>query len=168
MENIAEILSQRKRKIIIDENFGSAAVILLFYEKNGECYIIFTKRTESVAYHKGQISFPGGARDEEDASLKDTAIRETFEEIGINPDDIDILGALDDVYTITSKYSITPFVGKILYPYEFDPNKEEVEEIIEIPVSSLENDRISFKYGDHLIWGATAMILTQFLSLLGC
>jgi len=180
-EKVRNILSQRKKNPLIDEKRGLAAVLILLYRKEGEYYILFTKRTELVEYHKGQISFPGGARDEEDRDLSTTAIRESGEEIGIKAGDVEILGELDDVFTVTSNFVITPFVATIPYPYKFEINPFEVEELVEVPISVLldrnnlreevylyEGKPLSvyyFQYKDRVIWGATARILKQFLDL---
>jgi 8-oxo-dGTP pyrophosphatase MutT (NUDIX family) len=132
-------------------------------------------------YHKGQISFPGGAYDKEDGDLADTALREAFEEIGVRADDVEILGNLDDQSTYTSKFIITPFVGAIPYPYKFKVSGREVEELIEAPVSALLNPSAyspetqdeegrsypwgNYCYGKHRITGITARILKQVLDL---
>ena len=132
-------------------------------------------------YHKGQISFPGGAQDTEDDDLAATALREAFEEIGVRPDHVEILGALDDQSTYTSKFVITPFVGAIPYPYKFKVSRREVEELIEAPLSALlkpgcfspetqdEEGRTypwgHYIYGNHRITGITARILKQLLNL---
>jgi 8-oxo-dGTP pyrophosphatase MutT (NUDIX family) len=132
-------------------------------------------------YHKGQISFPGGAYDKEDSDLADTALREAFEEIGVRADDVEILGHLDDQSTYTSKFIITPFVGVIPYPYKFKVSGREVEELIEAPVSALLDPSAyspetrddegknypwgNYCYGKHRITGITARILKQLLDL---
>ncbi|GAI52893.1 unnamed protein product, partial [marine sediment metagenome] len=91
---IKKILAQREKQTIVPTNapLAPAAVLLPLYEKEGEYYILLTKRTQKVEHHKGQISFPGGARHEQDRDLVDTALRETFEEIGVRPEDVEILG----------------------------------------------------------------------------
>ncbi len=182
-EKIRNILSQRERQTIAfsDARLTAAAVIVPLYEKGGEYHILFTKRTEKVESHKGQISFPGGARQPEDPSLEDTALRETFEEVGVHPQDVEILGELDKMGTISSNFLITPFVAIIPYPYEFAVNRDEIEELVEVPLSALldkGNYREEFQvyegrpyqasfyhYKDKVIWGATARILKQFLDL---
>ena len=182
-ERIRRILSQREKQniVVTDVPLAPAAVILPLYQKEGEYHVLFTKRTEKVEHHKGQISFPGGARHEEDPSLKDTALRETFEEIGVHPEDVEILGELDSMRTVSSSFLIIPFVAVIPYPYEFTVNTDEIEELVEVPLSALldeKNYREEFQiyqgitywgsvyeYRDKVIWGATARILKQFLDL---
>lgn len=151
------------------------------FKKAGEYHILFTKRTQTVMYHKGQVSFPGGACDKEDTCLADTALRECLEEIGLRPEDVELLGELDDMVTRTSNYIVSPFVGIIPYPYAFKVCSEEIEELVEVPISTLLNkcnlrEELRFEEGEsytslfydcgqHTVWGATARILTQFLEL---
>lgn len=158
-----------------------SAVILPIYYKEGQYYILFIKRTEKVKVHKGQISFPGGTYEERDRTLLNTALRESAEEIGLAPVDIQILGMLDDTPTVTSNYIITPFVAFIPWPYRFTADGEEIEEIIEVPVSALLEDgcmqketefeggewvtSYTYRYQGRVIWGATARILKQFLGI---
>jgi 8-oxo-dGTP pyrophosphatase MutT (NUDIX family) len=181
---IREILAQRDKHTIVFSNapLSPAAVLLPFYEKEDKYHILFTKRTEKMEHHKGQISFPGGASHVQDRDLMDTAIRETFEEIGVHPQDIEILGELDNVGTLTSNFLITPFVGIIPYPYDLIVNEDEIEQLIEVPLSALidftklreekyvidgsEYLESIFDYKGHVIWGATARIMKQFLDLL--
>lgn len=174
-------MSSRQRHVVRREGYRPSAVLAPIYEKDGEYYIVLTKRTQDLMYHKGQISFPGGGYDEEDGDLAATALREAFEEIGIRAEDVEILGILDDQVTYTSKFVITPFVGAIPYPYKFKVNRREVEELIEAPVSALLNPSSyeletrdeegksypwgNYRYGRHQITGITARILKQFLDL---
>jgi len=182
-EKIREILSRREKRSIIvtDAPLVPAAVLLPLYAKKGEYHILFTKRTEKMEYHKGQISFPGGARHPDDLSLADTALREAFEEIGVRPEDVEILGELDDMSTLTSNFRIAPFVALIPHPYEFVVSGYEIEKLIEVPIAALLEKgcyreefniyqdkpylRCSYRYKDEVIWGATARILKQFLDL---
>ncbi len=181
---IKELLSNLRRLELSDPNFGHAAVFLLLFERDGEYYVLFTKRTENVQHHKGQISFPGGAFDEGDGTLLNTAFRETFEEIGVKKENIEVLGKLDDIATFTSRYIVTPFVGFMKHPPSgpYEINKFELEEVIEVPLSALLDERnfheelheyfgqevtvYFYNYNGRVIWGATAMILKQFLDLL--
>ena len=185
VENLAEriqaILSARQRKVIRADDLTPAAILLPLFRKEKGYHILLTKRTDRVKTHKGEISFPGGVYDQEDRTLETTALRESFEEIGLREKDVEVFGCLDDVETLT-KYMIRPFVGIFPYPYPFVVNREEIEEIIEVPLQSLlrkdrfEKKRIPFEGGEriiytyryrgHLIWGATARILKQFLDLI--
>ena len=178
---IRELLSRRKRKVIDHLTFPRAAVLVPLFQKEGRCHILFTKRTDQVRHHKGEISFPGGMFDEGDGDLRRTALREAFEEIGLKEDTVNILGALDDIVTIT-EFIVTPFVGVFPYPYPFELSPVEIAELIEVPFASLlDPDRFgekeiiqigqkrtvqAYQYQHHNIWGATARILRQFLDLI--
>jgi 8-oxo-dGTP pyrophosphatase MutT (NUDIX family) len=180
-QRLRRALSWRQKKHINDAKLVPSAVLVPIYYKQGQYYILFTKRTERVKEHKGQISFPGGARQEEDGTLLDTALRESAEEIGLVPDEVKILGELDDMPT-TSGYNISPFVSVIPWPYQFKVDGWETEEIIEVPISVLmdkgcrrqETETINdeevityfYHYRGRVIWGATARILHQFLDIL--
>ena len=160
--------------------FVEAAVLIPLYMKNGEPTVLFTKRSQSVGSHKGQISFPGGGRDPGDENLLDTALRETHEEVGISPESVDPLGAMDEMRTI-SFFRVTPYVGIIKTTPHIIANPDEIELPIEVPLEHLlqpencEQTRVaaapqgwpsvfcSFRYLDYTIWGATARILMQFL-----
>ena len=179
---LRKILSTRYRNKIEAKGCIPAAVLILLYEKDGIPYLLLTKRTQKVADHKGQISFPGGVRDEKDESLEVTALREAAEEVGIDINKVEILGLLDDFLTVSTNYVITPVVGISSSPLQFSINPEEVEEIIEIPLSffqdslktksrfpdknTIDDVYPSYRYGEHLIWGATAKILEQFLDII--
>jgi len=181
IDEIQSILASRERRVIEQPPFPHAAVLVLLFEKEGGCHLLFTKRSDQVKYHKGQISFPGGMYDEEDVTLDRTALREAFEEVGLNANDIRLVGALDDIVT-TSEFIVTPFVGLFPYPYPFQVSEVEIAELIEVPLSSLldkgcsgemivgEGDQkrlvYAYRHGMHTIWGATALILKQFLELL--
>jgi 8-oxo-dGTP pyrophosphatase MutT (NUDIX family) len=181
IDQIRNILSSRQRKVIEHPSFARAAVLVPLFEKEKECHILFTKRTDQVKYHKGEISFPGGVFDEGDLELERTALREADEEIGLKENDVHLMGVLDDIVTIT-EFIVTPFVGHFSYPYPFKTSPIEIAEMIEVPLSSLlDEDCFSereiirmgrkemvdaFQYKDHVIWGATARILKQFLDLI--
>ena len=181
-QRLREALSQRQKRCIINDNLVTSAVLVPIYYKQGQYYILFTKRTERVKEHKGQISFPGGARGEGDRTLIDTALRECAEEIGLVPSEVKVFGELDDTLTETSNYIISPFVALIPYPYQFKVDGWEVEEIIEAPISVLldkdlrQQTRVIdidgqavtsyfYHYQGKVIWGATANILHQFLGI---
>ena len=182
-KDIKRILARREKKVVLFSNkpLHPAAVLIPIYKKDGEYHVLLTKRTEEMEYHKGQICFPGGSHHKEDGNLKDTALREAYEEVGIHPEDVEILGELDSMGTLTSNFLITPFVGIIPYPYKFTVNKHEIDELIEVPFTSLADDSnyweetrsaegvtgkaSFFRYKDKVIWGATARILKQLVDL---
>ncbi|MDY6863127.1 MAG: CoA pyrophosphatase [Thermodesulfobacteriota bacterium] len=171
VEKVKKILDKRESKILKDDKRKSSAVLIPLFEKDNKIHLLFTKRNSTVTFHKGQICFPGGASDLKDSSLEETALRETEEEIGVLPEDVLILGRLDDRYTLTSNFIISPFVGKIQYPYPFKINYQEIDKILEVPLSRLveeNNNSIdnSYYYNGEEIWGATAIILTQFLYII--
>jgi 8-oxo-dGTP pyrophosphatase MutT (NUDIX family) len=163
-----------------EENYMPAAVMVLIYLKNGEYSILLNKRSELVEHHKGEMSFPGGAKDPVDNDFLDTALRETEEEMGIGKSDITVLGRLDDVIT-RSNFIVKVYVGTIEYPYQFNPSIEEIAEVVEIPISNLLssnnhsietrwdgknfNDVVTYAFENYLVYGATAIILTQFLDI---
>ena len=181
INQIRKMLSLRKRKVIEHPPFSHAAVLVPLFQKEGNCHLLFTKRSEEVKYHKGEISFPGGVVDEEDSELISTALREADEEIGLKESDVQIIGVLDDIVTIT-EFIVTPIVGLFPYPYPFKVSEAEIAELIEVPLASLiDEDCFSereiprggqkeivyaYQYGKHIIWGATARILKQFLDLI--
>ena len=156
-----------------------AAVLLPLFLRNGEYHLLFTKRTDHLLHHSGEISFPGGALNPEEGP-EQGALRETWEEVGIHPADVEVLGFLDDFYSI-HHYLVTPVVGIIPGDYPYDVNPYEIERIIEAPVAHFLDPAIlrveprqwqeqSFmvRHYDFLgddIWGLTAAILAQFLEI---
>jgi len=159
-----------------------AAVLVLIYPRDGVERVLLTVRTELVEHHKGQISLPGGAADEADPDLETTALRETFEEVGILADDVKVLGRLDDIVT-NSRYRVTPIVGSMVGPPRgFTPSPFEVAEVLEVPLPHLLDpanyieelrDRNgvpvfapAYEFEGYRVWGATAKILNAFLSIL--
>lgn len=180
-ERLAKFLSTRVRRKLALDGRERAAVLILLYMKDCEYYIVLTKRTENVESHKGQISLPGGRFVDEDKTLEYTALRECFEEVGVNPADVRILGMLDDDKTLTSNYIVTPVVGFISYAPKFKKDSLEVEEILELPVSILKPENFqlevynymeeeyltyTLKHGKNVIWGLTGRILKNFAEIL--
>jgi len=181
VDQIGTILSSRKRRVIEHPPFSHAAVLVPLFKKGDGCHLLFTKRSDQVKYHKGEISFPGGVVDEEDLELISTALREADEEIGLKKNDVQIIGILDDIVTIT-EFIVTPIVGLFPYPYPFKVSEVEIAELIEVPLSSLLHEECfsereiirggqkevvyAYQYEKHIIWGATARILKQFLDLI--
>jgi 8-oxo-dGTP pyrophosphatase MutT (NUDIX family) len=180
-EELRQFLASRQKTRLSGRGLTEAAVLVPVFGKAGEYHILFTQRSDQVMHHKGQISFPGGARSEVDASLLDTALRESWEEIGLEAKDVEILGELDDTPTTTSSFNISPFVAFIPYPYQFTLNPYEINGIFSVPVSALlhkakrgegrytfDNEvyfGCSYEYEGRVIWGATAQIVQQFLDV---
>lgn len=181
-DGIRKALSQRKKRVEDPTGFMPAAVLLPLFEKGGDYHLVFTKRTETVNYHKGQFSFPGGRPHPGDKSLLDTALREAWEEIGLPPKDAEVLGELDDIATYTTGFIISPFVATIPFSHKFTANPAEVDEIIEVPLPVLQDKRnlaeemlnvggrqtlqYFYHYRDHVIYGATARIVKHFLEVI--
>jgi 8-oxo-dGTP pyrophosphatase MutT (NUDIX family) len=173
-------LRYRVKSTVNHSRLTPAAILLLLYPKDGEFCVLLNKRSDLVENHKGEISFPGGVQDPGDADLLDTALREAEEEMGIQRSDVTILGELDQVET-RSSYQVQPFVGTIGSQYQFCPSDIEIAEVLEVPVPALldpANLRVetrwqdgvgetsfSYAHNEHLIFGATARILHQFLDL---
>ena len=161
-----------------------AGVLLLLYaaEEKGELWLVLTRRTDSVADHKGQISLPGGAVEPEDRSTADTALREACEEIGICGESIRLLGSLTPVYIAPSDFCIEPYVAYLPFQPVFEAQADEVAEVLEVPISHFMGDvnkyvedwlfydppmRVPyFNVFGHKVWGATAMVLAEFAALL--
>lgn len=183
IERIRQALADYNPRRLDNPTAAAAAVLLLLQEVDGQIQLLFTERTSQVEHHKGQISFPGGACDDTDDSLETTALRETFEEIGVKPEHITLLGQLDDMVTI-SNFRVTPFVGvlKAEKEYPFALNDHEVTCVVQVPLGFLLDERNmelevrqhqgrevlvpAFLYNGHRIWGATARMLHQFIELL--
>lgn len=165
-------------------NLRQAAVLMPLFVDEGEWKVLFTRRSDVVQDHKGQVSFPGGAADASDESPEDTARREMYEEVGIRPEAVDLLGRMNDMPTITS-YLITPVVGVISWPVKLEANPGEVARVFSIPLCWLadethheerlyrlpdgsEHPVIYFsEFDGELLWGVTARIVLEFLALTG-
>ena len=162
-----------------------AAVLIPLVWWQEEWAIVFTRRTETVEHHKGQVSFPGGGCEVDETSSEETALREAEEEIGLKPGDARLLGLLNDYLTITG-YKITPVVGVMPWPYDVRLEPAEVGRVFTIPLLWLADrknwDEQPFSlngaprpfpviryhpYDDEILWGATARMTQNFLSVLG-
>ena len=172
----------------VEEGFvyRPASVLLLVYPRAGEDHVVFIRRPETMEHHKGQISLPGGAQDPTDPDPIYTALREAQEEIGIDPDRVQVVGTMPPVYARVSAFVITPVIatlkpGQSDTDLQFFPNHYEVDEVIEVPLRVLSdpaNHRIEqrtwggftynihfFNCGPYEIWGATGRIIFEFLAL---
>jgi 8-oxo-dGTP pyrophosphatase MutT (NUDIX family) len=171
-QQIEEILRNRRTKKITGENLKASAVLIPIFYNQGQYHVLFTERSDEVVFHKGQVCFPGGTREPSDSSLLQTALRESEEEIGLEAKDIEILGELDDSITLVTNYVISPFVAFILHLHSLKTNGREVKGAFSVPLSFLmdeanfKQDSYAYEYEGHIIWGATARILRQFIDLL--
>jgi 8-oxo-dGTP pyrophosphatase MutT (NUDIX family) len=161
-----------------------AAVLIPLQRIQGQWYVLFTRRNAKLLEHSGQVAFPGGRSDPQDPDPETTALRETWEEIGIKPSDVEVLGRLPSLLTITN-YLVTPIVGNIPYPYIFLPAIDEVSRIFTIPLDWLADpanheirqrvlpapfDPVSViyfhEYDGEILWGATARFTMCLLKIL--
>jgi len=183
-DRLRAILTRRVPMIVPpDSSRRQAAVLLPLFRNATNYHLLFTKRTETVRHHKGQVSFPGGSFERADGDLRTTALRESYEEVGIQPEHVSILGRLDDLATFSTIFTISPFVGLIPYPYPFRPNPLEVAIVFDASLSILADPTVQRRYvrarddgatiedyefhvNGHVIWGATARIIHHFLSLI--
>ncbi|MFK7050729.1 CoA pyrophosphatase [Flavobacterium columnare] len=164
--NIENILSRK------------AAVMMLFYPKNHLTHLALIVRNAYPGVHSSQIAFPGGKVEPFDKNLSETALRETFEEIGVSKDQIEVIRSFTKVYIPPSNYLVSPFLGICHEEIIFKPNPEEVSDIIELPLQHfLNDDNIihlnmntsyaneievpAFKIDGYIIWGATAMMMSE-------
>jgi 8-oxo-dGTP pyrophosphatase MutT (NUDIX family) len=159
-----------------------AGVLILLYPHCGTLHLPLTRRTQTVATHRGQISWPGGAREGEEP-LARTALRETEEELGVDPTSVEVLGQLTPLHTGSSGFLITPVVGWTRARPSFRPDPREVAAVLEVPLAALRAPEVLrqetwdlhgqqtlvpfYRLGPEItIWGATAMILSEFLTVL--
>jgi 8-oxo-dGTP pyrophosphatase MutT (NUDIX family) len=157
-----------------------AAVLVPLFVRDGDVHAVFTRRREDMRRHAGEISFPGGREDDSDRNLTHTALREAHEEIGLDPDGVEIIGALQPTPTIATGYSVYPFVGLIEPGLEWTLSAREVAHVLELSLGDLRagyrRERLLrrgipfrtdvYVVGEHLIWGATARILGDLLDRL--
>ena len=175
-----QVLDSRPAVTVDSHSLVPAAVLLALYKSDGDLCVVLQKRSQQVEHHKGEISFPGGMVDPGDKTYLHTALREAHEEMGIRPEDVHVLGRLDDMPT-SSHFMISAFVGAIPSPYVFTPSDAEVAEVILPTISHLrsadslreearlERDDVvtlpCYTFDGHVVFGATARILGQFIDL---
>ena len=160
------------------KNPKASAVLRLFYPKNGLAHLLLIVRSSYPGVHSSQIAFPGGKKELEDLNLQQTALREANEEVGISPTEIEIVKQWSDLYIPPSNFMVSAFMGISQQPQNFVLQPDEVSGIIELPVIDLLNDSLvqnvrmttsyatdievpAFVINDHIVWGATAMILSE-------
>ena len=176
----------RFRELYSFEHNGSlrqAAVLIPLLENDGHWHVLFTQRSSSLVEHRGQVSFPGGARERGDINLQRTALREMREEIGVDPSDVDVLGHLGDMLIITG-YLVQIYVGLIPWPYRLEINQDEVESAFIVPLHWLvdpDHRTVRYRsfagrefpviyfdhYEGHQLWGASAEMTIALLSAIG-
>jgi 8-oxo-dGTP pyrophosphatase MutT (NUDIX family) len=183
-DRLMVLLTKRRSIIKTEWEARQAAVLIPIYSEKGEWYLVYTRRTEQVEQHRGQVSFPGGLVEELDQSAQETALREAEEEIGLKREAVQILGSLDWLLTVT-QFQILPFIGLIPWPYSFQLNADEVARVFSVPLRWLMDPgnlelryRLPTKEGpevpvyyfkpfeDEIIWGATARITLNLLDIL--
>jgi 8-oxo-dGTP pyrophosphatase MutT (NUDIX family) len=183
-DRLTKLLAERRSTIRTEWEARQAAVLIPIYNDDGEWHLVYTRRTEQVEQHRGQVSFPGGLVEERDQSAQETALREAEEEIGLKKETVQILGSLDWLLTVT-QFQILPFIGLIPWPYSFQPNTDEVARIFNVPLRWLmDPGNLELRYRlptpqgpevpvyyfkpfeDEIIWGATARITLNLLDIL--
>ena len=173
LSKLRAVLDPIDKKFQLEENLRLAAVLIPIFLKNER--VLLTKRTDFVKQHQGQIAFPGGKFDDKDGNLSTTALRETYEEVGIEPKAIEIIGKLDPVSTISHHY-VHPYVGVISDDVSIKINPDEVAEYFFVPLSKLleketlkqgtfdGENRFYYSVNDYKIWGITAGIVSDLIA----
>lgn len=162
------------------EDYTLASVLIILLERNNELNLVLTKRTPHLPTHKGQVAFPGGAKDETDHNLIETALRESLEEIGTPAQCMQVFGLLDEFFTI-SDYLVTPVVAQMTDVVPFKSNPDEIDKIFLVPFSfflNTDNLRIEqwerkgvmrhvnfWEYDSEIIWGLTAEIIKHLIKV---
>lgn len=157
-------------------------VMILLYPHNGDIYLPLMKRPTYAGAHSGQVSFPGGKFEQEDLDLRATALRETEEEIGVRSEEVQVIGTLSELFIIASNFKVYPSVGYINERPVFVPDAVEVETVLEVSLSHLRDlsrrgvEQMTFgnytihspyfNVDGHVVWGATAMMLSEFLDVI--
>lgn len=179
-----ERLNELKKAAKAQNNVNRAGVMALFYpNRQGKTYLILILRKTYKGVHSGQVGFPGGRYETQDTDIKETALRETEEEIGVPKNQIQVLKQLTEMYIPPSNFMVHPFMGFMEATPHFVAQDTEVESIIEVPLCHLLDDKIivtktlttsyavdievpAFQLNGHIVWGATAMILSEIKHLL--
>lgn len=183
-DQLERSLSKLEPKAETEWDATPAAVLIPMYQEDGDWKLLFTRRTDSVDVHAGQVSFPGGQIEDADVSIVAAALREAQEEIGLNPEDVEILGQLNPLFTVT-QFLVTPVVGVIPWPYPLRTSPTEVARTFGVPIRWLADPgnlevkereplvpgrsiRVYYfkEYEGETIWGVTARITVNLLHML--
>ena len=181
---LARALDARRRRLLVGDGKRRAAVLVPLLPVDGALHLLYTRRAASLPHHQGQVAFPGGTHDAaRDRDVLATALREAHEEIGLRPDDVRVLGLLDDIETMTSGFVITPVVGLVPHPYPWTPRPGEVDRIFTAPIDDLlapDAERREtwdfagravpidlFPVAGNVVWGATHRITRNLLDIVG-
>ena len=171
-EALRGALARRERSVVpVSQGAGlESATLTCLFERDGDTHIWLLKRPETMRRHSGQVAFPGGKRDPEDATLLFTALREANEEVGLGEHHVDVLGSLDDVVTFTG-FVITPYVAWLRGPFEPSPNPGEVARVFTAPLRTFAGrakgvfPRVGWHVEGELVWGATAAVLRNLVAV---
>ncbi len=170
-----------RRRLDYPATADAAVLMAILLEDAKDPSFLLTKRTGSVSTHKGQISFPGGLREPQDESLLATALRETEEELGLGPDSFEVVGRFHDYLAVT-EWRVAPFVSFASGPLQIEPNPDEVDRVLEVPIRFFQETEPEVKrafrlgreisiyyypYEDEMIWGLTARMIRDFVELVG-
>jgi 8-oxo-dGTP pyrophosphatase MutT (NUDIX family) len=159
-------------------SYKQSAVFALLFQENDTINLLLTQRHQYEGKHSGQISFPGGKKEDEDGNLLDTAYRETYEEVGITQNNIELIAPLSPLYIPVSNFFVQPYLGFLQQIPDLKINEREVKAIVKFPIHQLNNPTLlkikkieassglfltvpAFEIGEHTIWGATAMMLRE-------
>ncbi len=183
IDEISRRLADYEPREVEQGRLSRAAVLIPLHNRQGDWHVVLTTRSERVEHHKGEISFPGGSMDRGDPDPEFTALRESDEEIGLRREHVKIIGRVDDIVTV-SRFHVSAFVGAIdaeVSPYAWQPQCDEVQEVLEIPLTHLldvsnrvevprqRDGRLTlvegFRFKEHIVWGSTARMLNNFLDV---
>ena len=179
MAPITRLIELERERTVVEPR--KSAVLILFYPDKRNIKLILIKRAIDQTVHSGQISFPGGKFEKDDKHLKQTALRETEEEVGINPEQVSIIGALSKLYIPPSNFDVYPFIGFLQKKPQLNGNHE-VQHILEVDFDELRKPETciekaifhrtgkevmvpSYAIQNEIIWGATAMMLSELIEL---
>jgi 8-oxo-dGTP pyrophosphatase MutT (NUDIX family) len=185
IERLRNRIRAHRYRPIADESAIRHAVLVPFYALRGELHVVLTKRTTLVSMQQGHIAFPGGGREPDDPDLLSTALRESHEEVGLDPGDVEVLGRIDDFWTRQGTMFVAGYAGLIdprASPYRWQPQAREVAAILEVPLRHLLDGRNvivaeprpmhgrvwpneTFLFGEHRVFGATARTLRHVLEI---